>query len=131
MPDIEKPKGTQNGARPDAMVVGSLNRYPRWGIRIHCRKTPDPTKNIIPRSANNKAYLLATRYHARPLHIIQHQSSPGPPEAAQHNPIPRRKRHPARKSRLKAGMRCAPLFTGFVTVEAVLVRLNTSYTPSD
>ncbi|KAL0959432.1 hypothetical protein HGRIS_014676 [Hohenbuehelia grisea] len=29
MPDIEKPKGTQNGARPDAMVVGSLNRYPR------------------------------------------------------------------------------------------------------
>ncbi|KAK0237139.1 hypothetical protein EDD85DRAFT_771192 [Armillaria nabsnona] len=40
---------------------GSFLRYPRWGIRIHCEKVPDGSKNIIPRSFNNFTYLFTPR----------------------------------------------------------------------
>lgn len=40
---------------------GSLLRYPRWGIRIHCEKIPDGSKNIIPRSSNGFTYLFTPR----------------------------------------------------------------------
>ncbi|KAL0961471.1 hypothetical protein HGRIS_006415 [Hohenbuehelia grisea] len=150
IPDVEKPKGTQNGARPDAMVVGSLIRYPRWGIRIHCRKIPDPTKNIIPRSANNKAYLLMPQDTMRdlftsfsidlprdlqkPLNTTQYLDAndtlPGNPDFSKISLAA-----PFFDNGVAHSLRSFPMSMGedgrgFVTVEAVLVRLNTSYTPS-
>ncbi|KAK0231351.1 hypothetical protein IW262DRAFT_1262876 [Armillaria fumosa] len=44
-----------------AIQPGSLLRYPRWGIRIHCEKIPDGSKNIIPRSSNGFTYLFTPR----------------------------------------------------------------------
>ncbi|KAK0494193.1 hypothetical protein EDD18DRAFT_1464335 [Armillaria luteobubalina] len=40
---------------------GSFLRYPRWGIRIHCERIPDGSTNILPRSLNNFTYLFTPR----------------------------------------------------------------------
>ncbi|SJL11073.1 uncharacterized protein ARMOST_14474 [Armillaria ostoyae] len=45
----------------NAVDPGSFLRYPRWGIRIHCEKVPDGSKNIIPRSFNDITYLFTPR----------------------------------------------------------------------
>ncbi|KAK0436703.1 hypothetical protein EV421DRAFT_1979647 [Armillaria borealis] len=45
----------------NAVDSGSFLRYPRWGIRIHCEKVPDGSKNIIPRSFNDITYLFTPR----------------------------------------------------------------------
>ncbi|KAG7446083.1 uncharacterized protein BT62DRAFT_151891 [Guyanagaster necrorhizus] len=42
----------------NAIDLGSLLRYPRWSIRIHCEKIPDGSKNM---SSNGFTYLFTPR----------------------------------------------------------------------
>ncbi|KAK0189510.1 hypothetical protein F5146DRAFT_628992 [Armillaria mellea] len=52
---------SESASSTNAVKPGSFLRYPRWGIRIHCEKVPDGSKNIIQRSYNNYTYLFTPR----------------------------------------------------------------------
>ncbi|KAK0237149.1 hypothetical protein EDD85DRAFT_599337 [Armillaria nabsnona] len=59
--DTESASVATGSFNTNAVEPGSFLRYPRWGIRIHCEKVPDGSKNIIPKSFNNFTYLFTPR----------------------------------------------------------------------
>ncbi|KAL0949015.1 hypothetical protein HGRIS_009111 [Hohenbuehelia grisea] len=145
-----KPDGSNWGSgSPESVSPGQVIRYPRWGIRIHCRKIPDGERNIIPRSPNNKTYILYPRSTLRDLFVSFRL--PFPPILDQPLNTTRYVEpgdslpsnvdlentslaayfydngvaHSFKSTPMSMGAEG----NGFVTVEAVLIRLNTSYTP--
>ncbi|KAG6915381.1 hypothetical protein DXG01_011753 [Tephrocybe rancida] len=40
---------------------GAVLRYPKWGIRIRCEKLPDPDVNLVPLAPSNMTYLFTPR----------------------------------------------------------------------
>ncbi|KAJ8488594.1 hypothetical protein ONZ45_g13895 [Pleurotus djamor] len=46
---------------PDNVEIGTTLRYPRWGIRMHCSKVPNPERHLIPKSTLGLTYLFAPR----------------------------------------------------------------------
>ncbi|KAJ8085959.1 hypothetical protein PM082_004778 [Marasmius tenuissimus] len=46
---------------------GTILRFPRWGIRIRCKRVSNGNVNIVPRSANNLTYVFVPRSDIRDL----------------------------------------------------------------
>ncbi|KAF8164850.1 hypothetical protein B0H34DRAFT_648623 [Crassisporium funariophilum] len=129
---------------------GSVLRFPRWGIRIKCAKIPDGPTNIITVSENDLTYLFTPRDTVRPL--FQGVGLPFPARLEQ--PLNLTKTmHPNDTvpatldiSKIAMGamfshngvahsMKSTPMSmgadgNGFVTMENILVRLNTTYAPN-
>ncbi|KAK0467718.1 uncharacterized protein EV420DRAFT_1742822 [Desarmillaria tabescens] len=132
----------------NAVEPGSLLRYPRWGIRIHCEKVPDGSKNIIPRSFNNYTYLFTPRETMNTLfssfgHVFSSD--------LEHNVTDVLQKNDTLPSTVDVnGTALAAYFSdngvahslksdpvtmgdegfGWISIEWVLVRLNTTYSPS-
>ncbi|KAF8883443.1 hypothetical protein BD779DRAFT_1802002 [Infundibulicybe gibba] len=145
----EKTKATVND--PSKPVdPGNVLRYPRWGIRIHCTKLPDPSINIVPRSDNNFTYTFTPRATLRSLFDSFKLPFPAKLEV----PVNGSKVLQRMIRSLLAWMllprlsvvtafydngvghsfQSTPLSmgedgNGWVTLESVLVRLNMTYTP--
>ncbi|KAJ7929139.1 hypothetical protein B0H13DRAFT_2248169 [Mycena leptocephala] len=140
----------QNTNGPEKSVdAGMLLRYPRWGIRIHCTRFSDPN-TIIPRSIAGFTYVFTPRDILRSLFSSFEMDFPTVLEdpinittVLQPNDI--------FPSGLNADdIALAALFfdngvahsfksvptsmgadgNGFVSIETLLVRLNTTYTPN-
>ncbi|KAF7433505.1 hypothetical protein PC9H_005461 [Pleurotus ostreatus] len=150
LPLVAVANSTEEMQRAAATTVdsGALIRYPRWGIRIHCLKATDPS-NIVERSALNLSYLFTPRETLRELFSSFQMPLPDlfeKPINLTRNLAPGDNVTGVNLDEAALGaafynngvghsMKSQPLFgmgadgTGFVTLEAVLVRLNTSYTP--
>ncbi|KAG6853509.1 hypothetical protein C0991_003704 [Blastosporella zonata] len=50
-----------DGLNAEEVYPGSVLRHPKWGIRIRCAKIPEPDVNIIPLSPNNMTYVFTPR----------------------------------------------------------------------
>ncbi|KAF4602487.1 hypothetical protein EYR40_005696 [Pleurotus pulmonarius] len=57
--------GTADASKP--VDPGQVLRFPRWGIRMHCRRIPNPTQNIIPASTLGRSYVFTPRDTLRDL----------------------------------------------------------------
>ncbi|KAL0949830.1 hypothetical protein HGRIS_009865 [Hohenbuehelia grisea] len=131
------------------MEPGTLVRYPRWGIRIHCRKIPNADTNIIPRSFANFTYMFTPRDTVRALFssfdmdmpkILEQPlnaslaTAPGDRFPSGIDPQSTALAAAFYDNGVAHSFKSTPLSmgeegTGFVSLEGVLVRLNTSYTP--
>ncbi|KAF8811878.1 hypothetical protein BYT27DRAFT_7088549 [Phlegmacium glaucopus] len=128
--------------------VGSVLRFPRWGIRIKCAKITDPV-DIVPISKNNLTYLYTPRDTLRPL--FDWFSLPFPAELEQvlnssvlvpGDTVPGGLDLTSiaiaatfSDNGVAHSLKSTPINwgddgTGFMTVENVLVRLNTSFAPN-
>ncbi|KAF8811858.1 hypothetical protein BYT27DRAFT_7088513 [Phlegmacium glaucopus] len=139
---------TANSVPSTGVEVGSVLRFPRWGIRIKCAKITDPV-DIVPISKNNLTYLYTPRDTLRPL--FDGFSLPFPAVLEQvldssvlapGDTLPDRLdltsiaiaatffdngvAHSFKSTPINLG----DDGTGFMTVENVLVRLNTSFAPN-
>ncbi|CAA7269011.1 unnamed protein product [Cyclocybe aegerita] len=142
-------RGFEQFSPPVELEPGSLIKFPRWGIRIKCAKIPDQQVNIIPLSENNRTYVFTPRAALAPLfagfamNFPEILKAPFNFSAAMHqnDTVP----DALRASDISLGamfwdngvahsMKSTPLNMGeegkgFVTVENILVRLNTTYAP--
>ncbi|KAJ8469557.1 hypothetical protein ONZ45_g16854 [Pleurotus djamor] len=152
--DTGSTRGTNNSVPPaptgDASLEpGATLRFPRWGVRIHCRRIPDAQRNIAPTSTSGRSYLFTPRDTVRDLFSSFKLE------------FPEVLNEPANMTRILAGdsvpsgldvantalgvgffdNRIAHSFKsdpismgadgkGFVSLETLLVRLNTRFTPN-
>ncbi|KAF8890375.1 hypothetical protein BD779DRAFT_1610820 [Infundibulicybe gibba] len=132
----EKTKTTVND--PSKPVdPGNVLRYPRWGIRIHCTKLPDPSINIVPQSDNNLTYTFTPRATLRSLFDSFKLPLPAEFEAPVNGSKVLQKNDTFPVGLDVAATSLGISFSGngedgngWVTLESVLVRLNTTYTPN-
>ncbi|PBK73185.1 hypothetical protein ARMSODRAFT_881019 [Armillaria solidipes] len=131
-----------------AIQPGSLLRYPRWGIRIHCEKIPDGTRNIIPRSSNGFTYLFTPRETMKTLfssfgRVFSSGLEESVTDALQLNDtLPSTvdvngtaltayfSDNGVAHSFLSKPVTSGDEGFGWISIEWVLVRLNTTYSPS-
>ncbi|KAK0191490.1 hypothetical protein F5146DRAFT_1048998 [Armillaria mellea] len=131
-----------------AIQPGSLLRYPRWGIRIHCEKIPDGSKNIIPRSSNGFTYLFTPRETMKSLFssfdlVFSSDLEESVTDALQLNDtLPSTvdvngtaftayfSDNGVAHSLLSKPVTSGDEGFGWISIEWVLVRLNTTYSPS-
>ncbi|KAF8954430.1 hypothetical protein BDZ97DRAFT_1865139 [Flammula alnicola] len=144
-----KPQDPMQAVPSNSVEPGSILRFPRWGIRIKCAKIPDIPNNIIPLSENNLTYLFTPRDTIRGLFQNFEMDFPQGFEAPLNFT---QVMHP--NDTLPSGLDPSGIATGavfwdsgvahstnstplslgedgngFVTMENVLVRLNTSFAP--
>ncbi|KAF7330818.1 hypothetical protein MVEN_02421000 [Mycena venus] len=132
-----------------AVDAGVLLRYPRWGIRIHCTKFSDPN-TIIPRSAAGFTYLFTPRDILRSLFSSFEMDFPSVLEAPLNLTTTMQPNDTFPSGLNASDIALAALFfdngvahsfksvptsmggdgNGFVSIETLLVRLNTTYTPN-
>ncbi|KAJ7241979.1 hypothetical protein C8J57DRAFT_1367999 [Mycena rebaudengoi] len=137
---------TDLGASTEA---GVLLRYPRWGIRIHCEKFTDPN-TIIPRSASNFTYIFTPHTILRSLFASFNMDLPSnlkvplnTTSALQGNDTLPTALNPSdlalsaffSDNGVAHSFKSMPVSMGedgkgFISIETLLVRLNTTYTPS-
>ncbi|KAG5645260.1 hypothetical protein DXG03_006562 [Asterophora parasitica] len=60
-PDSNIVLGSQSDGVKKEVNLGAVLRYPRWGTRTHCAKIPDLDKNLIPFSQHEGTYLFTPR----------------------------------------------------------------------
>lgn len=128
---------------------GSVLRFPRWGIRISCAKIPDGYANIVPFSETDMSYLFTPREVLRPLFSSLGRDFPrnleqpynfsalvdpldSLPEALNMSGIALGAKF--WNDGMAYNMATTPLSTGedgagFVTLENIFVRLNTTFAP--
>ncbi|TFK74366.1 hypothetical protein BDN72DRAFT_833278 [Pluteus cervinus] len=127
---------------------GMLIRYPRWGVRIHCAKVTDPNL-IIPRTVNTFTYMFLTSDLLKGL--FEHFSMDYPADSLKFNASTVMQLNDTLPTNLNPAdlaygafffdngvahsLKSFPLSmgqdgNGWVTLESVIVRLNTSYTPN-
>ncbi|KAF9021430.1 hypothetical protein BDZ89DRAFT_1071387 [Hymenopellis radicata] len=111
---------------------GSLLRYPRWGIRTHCEKLPDPAVNILPKAnGTGWTYMFTPRSTLQSLFSSFNMDLPTIWES------------PLNASEVMSGKDTLPSDInfddislggqegfGWISVESVMVRLNTTYAPN-
>ncbi|TFK43069.1 hypothetical protein BDQ12DRAFT_596142 [Crucibulum laeve] len=128
---------------------GSILRYPKWGIRIKCATVPDGDVNIVPRSLNGFTYLFTPRSVLRTLFdsfemdfLAELNASVNMTDVLQLNDTA-----PPKliiddtvfgvafyDNGVAHSLKSIPLNgmadgKGWITLESVLIRLNTSYAP--
>ncbi|GLB33273.1 hypothetical protein LshimejAT787_0101570 [Lyophyllum shimeji] len=132
----------------DAIEPGAVLRFPRWGTRIHCAKIPDPEINIITRSLNTFTYVFTPRAVLESLFTSFGMGYPttlmpfNASKVLQLNDTLPVGLDPAQTALGAAfydngvghSFFSSPVSTGedgngWVSIEEVLVRLNTTYTP--
>ncbi|EIN10259.1 hypothetical protein PUNSTDRAFT_132352 [Punctularia strigosozonata HHB-11173 SS5] len=57
-PDMSRASALNPSETPG---LGNLLRFPRWGIRIHCQKLPDPAVHLRPVAASGSTYIYIPR----------------------------------------------------------------------
>ncbi|KAJ6567347.1 hypothetical protein DFH09DRAFT_457648 [Mycena vulgaris] len=143
------PAQQMNNGAGNSMDSGVLLRYPRWGIRIHCSKFTDPN-TILPRSATGFTYVFTPRDMLRSLFSSFGIDFPLVLETPI-NTTTALQTNDSLPSSLNANdLALAAMFydngvahsfksvpvslgedgKGFVSIETLLVRLNTTYTPN-
>ncbi|KAF7331706.1 hypothetical protein MKEN_00050400 [Mycena kentingensis (nom. inval.)] len=140
-------QATENSGNRD-VSAGMVLRYPRWGIRIRCTKSTDPN-TILPRAASGLTYMFVPHEILRNLFDSfgrEYPAALGAPlnltRAMQPNDT-----FPATLNADDIAMSAvfydngvahsffsSPVSmgddgAGFVSIESLLVRLNTTYTP--
>ncbi|KAJ7727961.1 hypothetical protein B0H16DRAFT_1894321 [Mycena metata] len=136
-------------ASGQTIASGMILRYPRWGIRIHCAKFDDPN-TIIPRSAASYSYVFTPRDILQQLFSSFEMDFPSVLEAPL-NTTGAMQPNDTFPAALNANdIALASLFSdngvahsfksvpismgadgnGFVSIEILLVRLNTTNTPN-
>ncbi|KAK0205990.1 hypothetical protein DFS33DRAFT_1256607 [Desarmillaria ectypa] len=134
--------------RTSAVEPGSLLRYPRWGIRIHCEKIPDGSKNIIPRSSNGFTYLFTPRETMKTLFSSFDLVFSSDLEESMMDVLQLNDTLPSTvdvngtalaayfsDNGVAHSLKSKPVSSGdegfgWISIEWVLVRLNTTYSPS-
>ncbi|KAG6901638.1 hypothetical protein C0995_009739 [Termitomyces sp. Mi166 len=124
-PSVSFEKGAEE------VLPGSIVRFPKWGIRIRCTQIPDPDVNLVPLSLNNMSYLFTPR-----AVLVSLFSSLGMdyPESSMVPFDITKVIHPG--DTISAALNPNDIALGgedgkgWVSIEEVLVRLNTSYTPN-
>ncbi|KAJ7667582.1 hypothetical protein DFH06DRAFT_983175, partial [Mycena polygramma] len=133
----------------ESVAAGVILRYPRWGIRIHCAKFSNPD-TIIPRSSAGFTYVFTPRDMLRslfasfeldfpsvledPVNVTTAiQSGDVWPSALNVNDISLTALF--YDNGVAHSFKSVPVSMGgdgkgFVSIETLLVRLNTTYTPS-
>ncbi|KAJ6543867.1 hypothetical protein B0H19DRAFT_1168706 [Mycena capillaripes] len=141
---------TSSQQNPNDLVdAGVLLRYPRWGIRIHCTKFSDPN-TILPRSAAGLTYVFTPRDMLRSLFSSFEMDFPSILEDPL-NTTALMQSNDVFPSGLNANDMALGAFffdngvahsfksvpismgadgKGFMSIETLLVRLNTTYTPN-
>ncbi|KAJ7590809.1 hypothetical protein C8J56DRAFT_1003458 [Mycena floridula] len=147
----------QDNARPSVTRTagsdqpGAMLRYPRWGIRINCQKiASNGNANIIPKSATGLTYIFTPRDILRSLFSsfamdfpailepainISSAMQPGDVFPADLDPSDYSLSAFFSDNGVAHSFKSVPLTMGsegfgWVSIESVLVRLNTSYTPN-
>ncbi|KAJ7499386.1 hypothetical protein FB451DRAFT_1205266 [Mycena latifolia] len=134
---------------PDSADTGVLLRYPKWGIRIHCSKFADPN-TILPRSAAGFTYVFTPRDMLRSLFLSFDMDFPSALEESINTTSVMQPGDTLPSGLIANDIALAALFydngvahsfksvpvslgedgKGFVSIETLLVRLNTTYTPN-
>ncbi|RDB19547.1 hypothetical protein Hypma_013386 [Hypsizygus marmoreus] len=128
---------------------GAILRFPRWGTRLHCVKIPNPETNLVTRSLNTFTYIFTPKSVLQSLFSTFNMDVPtmNPFDASavlQGNDTLPQDLDPNETALGAAfydngvghSFKSQPLPTdttdgrGWVTIEHILVRLNTSYTPN-
>ncbi|KAJ7087271.1 hypothetical protein B0H15DRAFT_843326 [Mycena belliarum] len=132
----------------DSADSGAVLRYPRWGIRIHCAKFADPNA-IVPRSTTGFTYIFTPRDMLRSLFSSFGLDLPTSLEDPLNTTAVMRPNDTFPIGLSANDIALAALFydngvahsfksvpmsmgedgKGFVSIETLLVRLNTTYTP--
>ncbi|KAJ7122886.1 hypothetical protein C8R44DRAFT_156846 [Mycena epipterygia] len=132
-----------------SLDAGVLLRYPRWGIRIHCSKFSDPN-TILPRSAATLTYLFTPRDILRSLFSSFGMDLPPVFEDSINTTAVMQPGDTLPSGLNASDIALAAFFSdngvahsfksvpvslgadgnGFVSIETLLVRLNTTYAPN-
>ncbi|KAF9778318.1 hypothetical protein BJ322DRAFT_492827 [Thelephora terrestris] len=137
-----------NGNAPRESM-GELLRYSQWGIRIHCQKLPNPTVNLIPQSNQSFTYAFLPQDFLQGLFASYGMNLPTSLTKPDLTLLDPNDTIPATIDPLKISylikwysngvahsfhtrtiLDTVNAGQGWTTVETVLIRLNTSYTPS-
>lgn len=129
--------------------MGRLLRYPQWGVRIRCQKLPNPTANLIPQSNLNFTYAFLPQDFLRGLFASHGADLPPSLTKPDLRLLDKNDTIPASIDPLNVSylikwydngvahsfhtrtiLDTGTGTQGWTTVETVLIRLNTSYTPS-
>ncbi|KAF8919143.1 hypothetical protein CPB85DRAFT_881024 [Mucidula mucida] len=134
-----------------AVDPGSLLRYPRWGIRTHCEKLPDPAVNILPKAnGTGYTYMFTPRSTLQSLFSSFNMDLPTLWESPLNASVAMQGTDTLPSdinvddmslsayfydNGVAHSMKSWPLTMGqegfgWVSVEAVMVRLNTTYAPN-
>ncbi|KAG6828760.1 hypothetical protein H0H92_006839 [Tricholoma furcatifolium] len=142
VPSLQTSSTTGSGsAMPDQINPGSvirfldltlhLARYPKWGIRIQCTKIPDANVNLVPLSQNNITYVFTPRETLESLFASLEMDYP---ESAMVPFNITQTLLPGDSAPSSLNISDIALGgtggNGFISVEEVLVRLNTTYAPN-
>ncbi|KDQ21472.1 hypothetical protein BOTBODRAFT_25920 [Botryobasidium botryosum FD-172 SS1] len=139
---------TDEGQWDEAKTNGGILHWPRWGIRIHCQKLPDMNANLAPVSAAGFTYTFIPRTFVRSL--FSSLSIPIPAELDTLVDI-KNKLEPNDTAPVGLNVNdvsivgkfpnngvghsffsstaSTPGWSGWLGIEVVLIRLNTTYTP--
>ncbi|PPQ70480.1 hypothetical protein CVT24_013287 [Panaeolus cyanescens] len=141
--------GQPTGNPGDAFTEGSLLRFPQWGLRTKCARIPDGPTNIIAASANGLAYVFAPRDVLKPLFdalsvpfpdamnqrydlskILAQGDSVTPPNLDTISAAARFANNGVTQTLMSSPLSLGHEGDGFITLETVLIRLNTQYAPN-
>ncbi|KAG6878852.1 hypothetical protein C0992_007114 [Termitomyces sp. T32_za158] len=115
----------------DKVLPGSILRFPKWGIRIRCKKLPHPATNLVLWSNKNMTYVLTPRdvfvslFRSFGMDLPESLMAPLNITAVL---VP--------GDQLPTGLNTSEIALvgqdgkGWISIEEVLVRLNTTYTPN-
>jgi len=129
--------------------MGAILRYSQWGIRIHCEKLPNPTVNLIPLSNQSFTYaylpqnFLGDLFASYGMNLPTSLTKPDLTLLDPNDTIPASidplkisylikwyNNGVAHSFHTRTILDTDDPAHGWTTVETVLIRLNTSYTPS-
>ncbi|KAF9040663.1 hypothetical protein BJ165DRAFT_1530546 [Panaeolus papilionaceus] len=147
--DAQK-SGQPVGAPNDAFTQGSVLRFPQWGLRTKCAKIPNGPTNIIPASEGGLTYVFAPRDVVKPLFdtlsvpmpdamnqpydlskiLAQGDSIARPPDLSVIATAARFANNGVTQTLMSNPLTLGAEGTGFITLETVLIRLNTDFAPN-
>ncbi|KAJ7727962.1 hypothetical protein B0H16DRAFT_1894322 [Mycena metata] len=149
--ETDPSQSTTSSTTPSGKTIdsGMILRYPRWGIRIHCANFDDPN-TIIPRSAASYSYVFTPRDILQQLFSSFEMDFPSVLEVPLDTTAAMQPNDTFPAALNASDIALASLFSdngvahsfksvpismgadgnGFVSIEILLVRLNTTNTPN-